>query len=146
MQNQCDVGVIAIDYQKYLSLPLTNVNQEYYKRQLWLHNFCIHDDVNSLARTFLYSEIFAAKGPNEVISCLDFCIERLSSKIRRLHIFANNYFSQNKNRYLFACLHAMAHAKLYEIHIHYPIPDHSRMPCDRNFARIEKKDARNTKL
>ena len=140
IQDQCNVAVIAIHSKKYLPLHIINVSQEYYKRQLWLHNFCNHDNVNNFAWMLLYSENFAAKGPIEVISCLDSSyIERLSSKIRNLHIFSGNCFSQNKSRYLFAYLHAMAHAKLDEIHIHYPIPGHSRMPCDRNFASIENK-------
>ena len=146
MNDDCDTAVIAMDFQKNLPLPLTNIGQEYYKRQLWLHNFCIHDNVNNLAWMFLYSENFAAKGPNEVISCLDFFINRLSSKIRKLHIFADNCFSQNKNRYLFSYLYATAHSKLDEIHIYYPIPGHSRMPCDRDFAHIEKKRRKKDKV
>ena len=139
MKDDCDIAVIAMNFQKNLPLPLTNIGQEYYKRQLWLHNFCIHDNVNNHAWMFLYSENFAAKGPNEVISCLDFYINRLSSKIRKQHIFADNCFSQNKNRYLFSYLYAAAHLKLDEVYIHNPIPGHSRMPCDRDFAHIEKK-------
>ena len=146
MKDDCDVAVIAMDFQKNLPLPLTNVGQEYYKRQLRLHNFCIHENVNNNAWMFIHSENFAAKGPNEVISCLDFYIKRLSNKIRKLHIFADNCFSQNKNRYLFSFLYATAYEKLDEIHIHYPIPGHSRMPCDRDFAHIEKKRRKKDKV
>ena len=38
-----------MDYQKNLPLPLTGVGQEYFKRQLWIHNFCIHDMANDTA-------------------------------------------------------------------------------------------------
>ena len=64
--------VIAMDFQKNLPLPKTGISQEYYKRQLWLHNFCIHDNVNHRAKMFLYAEHYAGKGPNEVISCLKY--------------------------------------------------------------------------
>ena len=40
-----DCAVIAMDYQKNMPLLLTGVSQEYHKRQLWIHNFCIHDTV-----------------------------------------------------------------------------------------------------
>jgi len=37
--------IISMDYQKNLPLPVTDVQQEYYKRQLWLHAFDIHNVV-----------------------------------------------------------------------------------------------------
>ena len=33
----------------------------------------------------------------------------------------------------------MAQTRFDEIHVYYPLPGHSRMPCDRDFGRIEKK-------
>ena len=50
-----NTAVLAMDYQKNLPLPLTGVSQEYYKRQLWIHNFCIHDNVTNDATMFLYA-------------------------------------------------------------------------------------------
>ena len=135
-------GVIAMDYQKNLPLPKTGIGQEYYKRQLWLHNFCIHDNVNERASMYLYAEHYAEKGPNEVISCLDHYISGLSQDITTLHIFCDNCFSQNKNRYIMAYLNTVVdrpESGLTNIQLHYPVPGHSRMPCDRDFGRIEKK-------
>lgn len=88
--------VIAMDYEKNFALPSTSVGQEYYKRQLWVHNFCIHDNVTDDVRMFLYAEHYAAKGPNEVLSCLNQYIAELPSTVKKLHIFADNCFSQNK--------------------------------------------------
>ena len=133
------VHVIAMDYQKNLPLPLTGIGQEYYKRQLWLHNFCIHDTVQEKATMYLYGEHYAAKGPNEVISCLNHYVSTLPASVKELHIFADNWFSQNKNKYMVAFLQHLANTKLRLVNIHYPIPGHSRMPCDRDFGRIEKK-------
>lgn len=55
--------------------------------------------------------------------------------------YYNNCFSQNKNRFIFAYFQKTVHShpSLKEINIKYPIPGHSRMPCDRDFGRIEKK-------
>ena len=63
-----DTAVLAMDYQKNWPLPLTGVSQEYYKRQLWIYNFCIHDNVTNCATIFLYAEHYAKKGPNEIIT------------------------------------------------------------------------------
>ena len=43
MSEEKNVVMLAIDFQKNLPLLLNGVSQEYYKRQLWVHNFCIHD-------------------------------------------------------------------------------------------------------
>jgi hypothetical protein len=64
-----------MDFEKNLPLPLTKVSCKYYLRQLWIHNFCIHDMKTGAADVFLYSENFAGKGPNESISCLDFYVK-----------------------------------------------------------------------
>ena len=82
--------------RKNLPLPLTGIGQEYYKRQLWLHNFCIHDTVQEKATMYLYGEHYAAKGPNDVISCLNHYVSTLPASVKELHIFADNCFSQTK--------------------------------------------------
>ena len=146
MGSNCDTAVIAMDHQKNLSLPLTGVSQEYYKRQLWLHNLCIHDNVTNHPTMFVNAEHFARKSSNEVISCLDFYISTLGNSTKKLHIFVDNYFSQNKNRYLVAYLQVLANTKLEEVHVHYPLPGHSRMRCDRDFGLIEKKRRRKDRV
>ena len=88
---------------------------------------------------FLYVEHYAKKGPNEVISCLNYYFNGLPTSISKVHIFLDYCFSQNKNRYLIAYLNVLAESRFDEIHVYYPLPGHSRMPCDRDFGRIEKK-------
>ena len=144
--DNCDTAVIAIDFQNNLPIPLTGVSQEYYKKQLWLHNFCIHDNVNNCATMYIYAEHYAAKRPNEVILCLNHYITGLPARITKLHIFADNCFSQNKNRYLITYLHVISNCLLHKIYVHFPLPGHSRMPCDRDFGRIKKRDAERTRL
>ena len=84
-------------------------------------------------------ENYAKKGPNEVISCLNYYFDDLPTSISKVHIFLDNCFSQNKNRYLIAHLNVLAQTRFDEIHAYYSLPDHSCMPCDRDFDRIEKK-------
>ncbi len=80
------IAAISLDYEKNLLTPVTKVSSEYYMRQLWLHNFCIHNMTNEKTEMFVYSEHFAGKGANEVISCLDFYIKKLILK-SKLYIF-----------------------------------------------------------
>ena len=109
-----DTAVIAMDFQKIFPLPLTGVSQEFYKRQLWLCNFCIHDCIYENATMYLHAEHYAGKGPNEVISCLDHFLSTLPATTKNLKIFAGNCLSQNKNKYIVAYLHlqCLVHQKL----------------------------------
>ena len=135
-----DTVVISMDYQKNLPLPKTGTGPEFYKRQLWLHNFCVNDCSKNESTMYMYAEHYAAKGPNEVISCLRDYFQSLPQAVQTVHIFCDNCFSQNKNKYIIAYLSAVVDCPgpINEIHVHYPIPGHSRMPCDRDFGRIEK--------
>ena len=63
---KADTLAICMDFEKNLPLPVTNVGPEYYKRQLWLHNFGIIDVQTGDASMYVYSEHFGRKGPNEV--------------------------------------------------------------------------------
>lgn len=140
--------VLCFDYQKNLPLPVTNIQDEYYLRQLWLHNFCINDVITNDATMYLYTENFALKGPNEVISCLNHYIKKhKSNDHKKLILFCDNCFSQNKNRFLFSFLDTLCSSHFFEeIFIHYPIPGHSMMPVDRCFAAIEKRRLRCEKV
>ena len=61
-QHQKNIAVIAMDYQKNLPLPKTGVCQEFYRRQLWIHNFCTTDCVSNQSTMYLYAAHFAGKG------------------------------------------------------------------------------------
>ena len=104
-----NTDVICMDYEKNLPLPLTGIGQEYYKRQLWIHNLCIHSMVTDQPYMYLYAEHYAGKGPNDVISILDDYISKLPDNITKLTIFADNCFSQNKNRLVYVMTVLVTH-------------------------------------
>lgn len=132
---------VCFDYQKNLPLPVTNVQDEYYRRQLWLYNFGVHNIKENTACMYLYTENYAKKGPNEVISALDDYIKQ-NKRPEQTHfkIFADNCFSQNKNKYIFGYLDQLCCKRIFEtIVVTYPIPGHSMMPVDRDFGLVELK-------
>jgi hypothetical protein len=141
-------AIISIDFQKNTPIPDTKRNLEYYLRKLNIQNFCIYDEKTFKATMFVYSEHFACKGPNEVISCLDFYVKNvLNSDVKILHLFSDNAFSQNKNRYLWTFFqYTIDIGLLNKVIIYYPIPGHSRLSCDRAFSLIEKKLKTNEKF
>ncbi len=133
------VCAISLDYEKNLPLPVTNVSSEYYMRQLWNQNFCIHNFKDETPEMFIYSEHFAGKSLNEVITFINFFIEKLNSNIKTLYVFSDNAFFQCENRYNWMFYFSLIKNEILDevIAIH-PIPGHSYLECDRNFARIEK--------
>ena len=59
---------------------------------------------------------------------------------KRLNIFCENCFSQNKNRFHFVCFNNLCARGLFqEILVSSTIPGHSYIPIDRAFASIENK-------
>ena len=71
--------------------------------------------VDDDATMYLYSEHYAGKGPNEVISCLDDYIKDLPQSVTALHLFTDNCFSQNKNKYLCAYLNYICNVHLMSV-------------------------------
>ena len=67
---------------------------------------------------FLYAKHYAAKGPNEVISCLDYYLQQLPAEVIRMHLFTDNAFSQNENRYLLSYLDHMAQSPFQHVEVH----------------------------
>jgi hypothetical protein len=132
-------AVICYDFQKNLPMPVTNVSVEYYLRKFYCYNFGIRDLKTNNVSMFLYPQNFGKKGSNEVISFIDFYINQvLDSKVKVLHIFSDNCFSQNKNKFLWAYYKTLVVTKkLEKIVIYYPIPGHSLMEIDGDFGRIE---------
>ncbi len=121
-------------------MPDTKINIEYYLRKISVQNFCICDEKTFSVTIIPYAEHFATKGSNEVISSIGFYLKNImNSEVKVLHIYCDNSFGQNKNRFLWCYLQAIVESRLYnEIIIYYPIIGHSRLSCDRAFALIEK--------
>jgi hypothetical protein len=129
---------LNFDYQKNMPLPVTNTSGEFYSRQLWLINFAIHDLRTGESTMFLYSESYAQKGANEVLSCLNYYIRNcLPPNTKDLMLWCDNCYGQNKNRYTIAYLNSL-HEDFETIQITFPIPGHTRMAVDRDFAQVEK--------
>ncbi|CAG7826775.1 unnamed protein product, partial [Allacma fusca] len=74
---------------------------------------------------------------NEVLTCLNWYITNVvPPTCTDLHIYCDNTYGQNKNRYLFAILQNLANNRFANIYVRYPVPGHSRMPIDGDFGRI----------
>jgi hypothetical protein len=125
---------ICFDYQKNLPVPMTNIADEYYLRQLWIHNLGIHCLQTGKPNMYMYVEHLAQKGPNEVITSLqDYITQYQKPEQRNLNLFCNNCFSQNKNIFLFVFLDQLCMNNIFEtVEVCYSLPGHSMVPNDRD--------------
>lgn len=137
------IEVLSFDFQQNMPLPHVPCGDVFYKRQLWVYNFCIHSGSTGKSYFFIYDEATAHKGQNEVISFLHFYLSNIMSRsVETVYLFSDNCSSQNKNFALTQFLYTIATKNMYGIKniIHrYPEPGHSFLPCDRAFGIIEKR-------
>ena len=95
---------VCMDLQQTLPCPRLSVGSAYYKRKIWLYNFCVHDiSDGETGESYMYvwEENVAARGSVEIASCLikwlgDYVLNKPQHP-RNLRIFADNCGGQNKN-------------------------------------------------
>lgn len=133
---------IAMDYQKNVSLPNITTNDVYYKRQLSMNSFNIHNLADKKTYFYAYPETHARKGSDEVCTFLfDFLTNRGPQTMRHLHIFCDSCGGQNKNYNVFKAIHYIVHdVRLVDsITITFPVRGHSYLENDKNMGLINLK-------
>ena len=133
---------LAMDYSKNLPLPIVSSNDVYYKRQLSVYLFNIHNLTDNDSCFFIYDETVAKKGSNDVCSMLQLFLNSfVSDSVKHLTLFCDSCGGQNKNYTVFRFLYYLVNtAKRFQsLHVIYPIRGHSYMECDKNFSLINQK-------
>ena len=130
--------VIALDLQQALPTPKLTVSQAFYKRKLCTYNLGIHDCGEEKGYMFIWAEDQAKRVSDEIGSCLIKYLKNRNVRCEQLHIISDNCKGQNKNWTLISIYNALlVHGFCVEIYHHFPVVGHTRLPCDRDFERIE---------
>lgn len=89
---------------------------------------------------FLYHEIQAKKGPDEVCLFLDYYIKNnVLSSVDKLHLYSNNCGEQNNNHTMSRMLLALSDiGRFKKIIQNFPVRSHSFLQCDRDIALIKR--------
>lgn len=138
-ENPGDVHTISIDLQQTLPTPKLSCGPAFYLRKVWTYNVGIHDCGRDLGYMFLWDESIAARGSDEIGSCLLKYVRSMNIQSKKLIIFSDNCAGQNKNYNLVALYNYMISTGMFEVIEHYYlITGHTYLPSDRDFAKIEK--------
>ncbi|KAJ8928745.1 hypothetical protein NQ314_018649 [Rhamnusium bicolor] len=139
-QVNSETCTIFIDLQQVLFVPTLTHSDMFYMRQLSCYNFCVHVGDTSSAYMCIWHEGIASRGGNEIISCLLKVINSGITSKKNLCIWCDNCTGQNKNRMMIFLFIFMVSVGLFDsVEQKFLISGHSYLPCDRDFAHIEKR-------
>lgn len=136
------VDVFHFDFQQNLPTPKLSVGKQFYLRLLWTYLFGIYSASTSITTAFMWHELLARRGCNNVISCLFrfiFHVPLGRTGAKWSIWWADNCPSQNKNNYVVWFFQEMIRRKVYSrIDYKFLIPGHTYGSTDQAFGMIER--------
>ena len=144
-KNDTHVVVLCVDLQQVLFCPTLTHSNVFYQRQLSNYNFCITDVGTNDATMHLWNETIAKRGSAEITSCiLTYIVGKYTplktGVTRKLIIWSDRCVGQNNNFKMLTLLqHLVIWGYFTEVEQKFLCSGHSFLPCDRQFALIERK-------
>lgn len=139
------INVICVDFQQVLFCPTLTHSNMFYQRQLSSYNFTIHDVGTGNITINLWNESIARRGSAEIVSCLlkyvtnNFNVLEAGQN-RTLLVWSDRCVGQNNNWKVLARYYYLIKCKYFtEINQKFLCSGHSFLPCDRDFAVIERR-------
>lgn len=133
--------VLSMDLQQVMFVPSLTHSDMFYLSQLSCYNLGIHIGDTNEAFMCMWHEGVASRGANEIASCLlNLVNHRGLTDKKHLVIWCDNCGGQNKNRILlFTLIFLVSIGIFHTVEQKFLVSGHSFMPCDRDFALIEKR-------
>lgn len=138
--------VLVFDLQQVLTTPLVPTGRAFYLRQLNTYNLTIVDCKTDKTHCYMWHECEAARGANEIASCLfAHIMQEVPETVKKVYLFSDCCSGQNRNSIISAMHHVLlqVHASLQSIEHIFLVPGHTRLECDSRHSVIEasKKNA-----
>ncbi|CAG4983658.1 unnamed protein product [Parnassius apollo] len=135
--------VACYDLQAVLPLPKGDVSTLYYKCKLNICNFTINVLAKDYCDCFVWSEVEALRGANEIATCVWKYLTKRASEINdnnlRITFYSDNCCGQQKNKFMFFIyLYALSVLKIKSITHKYLISGHTQNENDSVHSVIEK--------
>lgn len=136
------VDVFHFDFQQNLPTPKLSVSKQFYLRLLWTYLFGIYSASTRVTTAFMWHEMLARRGCNDVISCLTRFIMHtpLGRTGAKWSIWwADNCPGQNKNNYMIWYFQDLIRRQVYSrIDLKFLIVGHTYAATDQTFGTIER--------
>ena len=91
------VHVVSVDLQQTLQTPKLTCSSAFYVRKLWTYNVGIYGCGKDVGHMFLWDESIAARGSDEIGSCIVKYLRVNTTAAKKLVVFSDNCGGQNKN-------------------------------------------------
>jgi hypothetical protein len=143
-KNNSNLIVLTTDLQQVLFTPSLTHSNVFYQRQYSCYNYCVHDAANGNATMHLWHETVAKRGSAEIASCLLLYIVSTFLPLapgehRKLVVWSDRCVGQNNNFKMVILLKNLVSWKYFTEADHkFLCSGHSFLPCDREFAFIER--------
>lgn len=137
--------VLCIDLQQVLFSPKLSHNNVFYQRQLSCYNLAIHNQSNNKVAMCFWDESIGKRGSVEVSSCLLRYVQLNFKPLnlgetRKLILWSDRCVGQNNNWTMIALMqHLIVQGYFSSVEQKFLTTGHSFLPCDRDFALIERK-------
>lgn len=136
------VDVFHFDFQQNLPTPKLTVGRQFYMRLLWTYLFGIYCASNNMLCAFMWNELIARRGGNDVVSALSYflyCTRFGRTGAKHSIWWADNCKGQNKNHIVIWFFQDLIRRGIYtRIDYKFLIVGHTYGPTDRCFGVIEK--------
>lgn len=131
---------LSMDLQQVMFVPSLTHSDMFYLSQLSCYNLGVHVGDTNEAYMCMWHEGVASRGANEIASCLLYIVNHGLTHKKHLVIWCDNCGGQNKNRILlFTLIFLVANGVFRTVEQKFLVSGHSFMPCDRDFALVEKR-------
>jgi hypothetical protein len=137
--------VVFTDLEQVLFSPNLTHSNVFYQRQYSTYNYAVHSADKGDATMFLWHESVAKRGSAEIASCfLKYVTDNFepltNHEDRKLVVWSDRCVGQNNNWKMLAMFKFLIKAKYYtQVEQKFLCSGHSFLPCDRDFALIERK-------
>lgn len=143
-QNKCsnDYYVLTFDLQKALAFPKLATSVAYYKRNLYVYNFGVHEFNNKKAYMYVWPETEGSRGSQEISSCVIKHLKCHAKNAKHIVMYSDSCGGQNRN--IKTVLSFLKYLQTEDIttetiDLKFLVPGHSYLPNDSDFSFIEKR-------
>lgn len=136
--------VLCTDLEQVLFSPNLKHSNVFYQRQYSCYNYAVHDVATENASMMFWHETIGHRGATEIASCfLKYITDNFQplrqGEARRLIVWSDRCIGQNNNWCMIAMFHLLITSKYFtQVDQKFMTSGHSFLPCDRDFAQIER--------